>query len=300
MTKRSNILIYLLAFYVVLQFLWWGYQILDLGALVDSSDEQTSRRVFMILGEGFVFILILMAGFWQIQKAIKKEIELSQNQNNFMLSVTHELKTPLTSIQLALQTLSSRRKLSEPQKKDLIEKAIAENDRLKILIDNIINASRLDKKGISTDKTNVDMKDILNIIIEESKKRHETKTFELKANESVLLFVDVFMIETSIYNILENAIKYGGSDKIEVLLKKTDKRCLISIMDQGSGIKESDQNSIFNKFYRIGNEETRSKKGSGLGLYIAKEFVQLHGGDIFYKKNNPVGSIFTISLPYGR
>ena len=76
MTKKSNILIYLLAFYVVLQFLWWGYQILDLGALVDSSDEQTSRRVFMILGEGFVFILILMAGFWQIQKAIKKETQI--------------------------------------------------------------------------------------------------------------------------------------------------------------------------------------------------------------------------------
>ena len=127
MSKRPNILIYLLAFYVVLQFLWWGYQILDLGALVDSSDEQTSRRVFMILGEGFVFILILLAGFWQIQKAIKKEIELSQNQNNFMLSITHELKTPLTSIQLALQTLSSRRELNEPQKQDLIGKAIAEN-----------------------------------------------------------------------------------------------------------------------------------------------------------------------------
>ena len=300
MSKRPNILIYLLAFYVVLQFLWWGYQILDLGALVDSSDEQTSRRVFMILGEGFVFILILMAGFWQIQKAIKKEIELSQNQNNFMLSITHELKTPLTSIQLALQTLSSRRELNEPQKQDLIGKAIAENDRLKILIDNIINASRIENKGMSTDKTNIDMRVILKDIVKNHEKRHNIKAIQLEADESAIVFVDVFMIETSINNVLENAIKYGGHHEIKIRLIRKDESCHISILDQGPGIKESDQHAIFNKFFRIGNEETRSKKGSGLGLYIAKQFVQLHGGDVFYQQNEPVGSIFTISLPYGK
>lgn len=300
MSKRPSILIYLLAFYVILQFLWWGYQILDLGALVDSSDEQTSRRVFMILGEGFVFILILMAGFWQIQKAIKKEIELSQNQNNFMLSITHELKTPLTSIQLALQTLSSRRELNETQKQDLIEKAIAENDRLKILIDNIINASRIENKGMSTDKTNIDMRVVLKDIVKNHEKRHNIKGIQLEADESVIVFVDVFMIETSINNILENAIKYGGAHEIKIRLNRKDEKCLISILDRGLGIKESDQNAIFNKFFRIGNEETRSKKGSGLGLYIAKQFVQLHGGNLFYEQNEPTGSIFTISLPYGK
>ena len=108
------------------------------------------------------------------------------------------------------------------------------------------------------------------------------------------------MIETSINNILENAIKYSGNDVIKIRLNSKDERCLISILDQGPGIEESDQYAIFDKFYRIGNEETRSKKGSGLGLYIAKQFIQLHGGDVFYQKNKPNGSIFTISLPYGR
>ena len=252
----------------------------------------------MILGEGFVFILILMAGFWQIQKSIKKEIELSQNQNNFMLSITHELKTPLTSIQLALQTLSSRRELKEPQKQALVDKAIAENDRLKILIDNIINASRLDNKGISTDKTDVDMILVLKEIIKNYEKRYNIKSIRLDADESAIVYVDAFMIETSINNILENAIKYGGAQEIKISLKKKGANCLISIFDRGPGIKEPHQNAIFNKFFRIGNEETRSKKGSGLGLYIAKQFIQLHGGDVFYQQNEPVGSIFTISLPY--
>jgi K+-sensing histidine kinase KdpD len=298
-SKKSNILIYVLAIYVVLQFLWWGYQIINLGALVDSSDSESTRRVFMILGEGAVFILILMAGFWQIQKSIQKEIELSQSQNNFMLSITHELKTPLTSIQLALQTLSVR-KLDEEQKQNLIEKAILENDRLKVLIDNIIHASRIENKVFAADKKEINLKEVLESIVKNTNKRYEKEIVTLDCSESVTLLVDVFMIETSILNIIENAIKYAGVNQITVRVEKKAMQCDISIIDSGPGIEELEQRYIFDKFYRVGNEETRLKKGSGLGLFIAKQFVQLHMGDITYKKNIPYGSIFTISLPHDR
>ena len=299
MSKRSNILIYLLGIYVVLQFLWWGYQIIDLGSLVDSSDKGSSRRVFMILGEGAVFIMILLAGFWQIQKSIRKEIELSESQNNFMLSVTHELKTPLTSIQLALQTLSSR-KLSSDQMQSLVDKAISENDRLKILIDNIIHASSIENKGLTADKSEINLKTVLSQIVKKSNQRTEQNLVNLDCEESIKLFADQFMIETSIINIIENAIKYGGDQKIEVAVKMKNNQCLISVIDKGPGIDEGEQSYIFDKFYRIGNEETRTKKGSGLGLYIAKQFIELHNGNIQYKKNKPSGSIFTISIPNGK
>ena len=275
MSKRSNIIIYLLGIYVVLQFLWWGYQIIDLGSLVDSSDNGSSRRVFMILGEGAVFIMILLAGFWQIQKSIRKEIELSESQNNFMLSVTHELKTPLTSIQLALQTLSSR-KLSSDQTQSLVDKAISENDRLKILIDNIIHASSIENKGLTLDKSELDLKMILSQIVKKSNQRLEKPLVNLDFEGSVKLIADKFMIETSIINIIENAIKYGGEYQIDVVARTKGNRCLISVTDQGPGITENEQSNIFDKFYRIGNEETRTKKGSGLGLYIAKQFIELH------------------------
>ena len=299
MSKRSNIIIYLLGIYVVLQFLWWGYQIIDLGSLVDSSDKGSSRRVFMILGEGAVFIMILLAGFWQIQKSIRKEIELSESQNNFMLSVTHELKTPLTSIQLALQTLSSR-KLSSDQTQSLVDKAISENDRLKILIDNIIHASSIENKGLTLDKSELDLKMILSQIVKKSNQRLEKPLVNLDFEGSVKLIADKFMIETSIINIIENAIKYGGEHQIDVVVKMKDNRCLISVTDQGPGIIENEQSNIFDKFYRIGNEETRTKKGSGLGLYIAKQFIELHNGNIQYKRNKLSGSIFTISIPNGK
>ena len=299
MSKRSNIIIYLLGIYVVLQFLWWGYQIIDLGSLVDSSYKGSSRRVFMILGEGAVFIMILLAGFWQIQKSIRKEIELSESQNNFMLSVTHELKTPLTSIQLALQTLSSR-KLSSDQTQSLVDKAISENDRLKILIDNIIHASSIENKGLALDKSELDLKVILSQIVKKSNQRLEKSLVNIDCEGSVKLIADKFMIETSIINIIENAIKYGGEHQIDVVVRMKSNRCLISISDQGPGIHENEQSHIFDKFYRIGNEETRMKKGSGLGLYIAKQFIELHNGNIQYQKNKPSGSIFTISIPNGK
>ena len=299
MSKRSNIIIYLLGLYVILQFLWWGYQIIDLGSLVDSSDNGSSRRVFMILGEGAVFIMILLAGFWQIQKSIRKEIELSESQKNFMLTVTHELKTPLTSIQLALQTLSSR-KLSSDQTKSLVDKAISENDRLKILIDNIIHASSIENKGLTPDKSEIDLHEVLSQVGKKSNHRLEKDLVNLICEESIKVLVDKFMIETSIINIIENAIKYGGEHQIDVIARMRDNRCLISVADQGPGITENEQSHIFDKFYRIGNEETRMKKGSGLGLYIAKQFIELHNGNIQYKRNKPSGSIFTISIPNER
>ena len=161
---RSKILIYLLAFYVLLQFVWWGYQIIDLGALADQTQEDTSRRIIMIIGEGGVFILILMAGFWKIQQSIAKEIQLSQRQNNFMLSITHELKTPLTSIQLALQTLK-KRNLKIEDREDLIAKALGANQRLSSLIDNIINASRLESNDFTPRLEIFPLKTFLQIIM---------------------------------------------------------------------------------------------------------------------------------------
>ena len=259
MSKRSNIIIYLLGIYVVLQFLWWGYQIIDLGSLVDSSDNGSSRRVFMILGEGAVFIMILLAGFWQIQNQLGKKLSFSESQNNFMLSVTHELKTPLTSIQLALQTLSSR-KLSSDQTQSLVNKAISENDRLKILIDNIIHASSIENKAPTLDKSELDLKMILSQIVKKSNQRLEKPQVNLDFEGSVKLIADKFMIETSIINIIENAIKYGGEHQIDVVVRMKDNRCLISVNDQGPGITENEQSNIFDKFYRIGNEETRTKK----------------------------------------
>jgi signal transduction histidine kinase len=296
MTK-SKILIYLLAFYVLLQFIWWGYQIIDLGALADQSTEDTSRRIFMIIGEGGVFILILMAGFWKIQQSIGKEIELSKRQNNFMLSVTHELKTPLTSIQLALQTLM-KRKLKEEDREDLLSKALSANQRLAVLIDNILNASRLENDGFEPKSDVFPLNSFLNKAIEDLRKVHPSAVFNMESNVDIIT-ADTYMIETVLNNLLENALKYSGeSAHIQVSVQQRNEMCHITIADQGPGIPDEEKVKIFEKFYRVGNEISRSKKGSGLGLFISKEFIERHKGLIRCENNVPKGTKFIIELPH--
>lgn len=296
MTK-SKILIYLLAFYVLLQFIWWGYQIIDLGALADQSTEDTSRRIFMIIGEGGVFILILMAGFWKIQQSIGKEIELSKRQNNFMLSVTHELKTPLTSIQLALQTLM-KRKLKEEDREDLLSKALSANQRLAVLIDNILNASRLENDGFEPKSDIFPLNSFLNKAIEDLRKAHPTAVFNMDSNVDIIT-ADTYMIETVLNNLLENALKYSEeSAHIKVSVQQRNQMCHITIADQGPGIPDEEKVKIFEKFYRVGNEISRSKKGSGLGLFISKEFIERHKGLIRCENNVPKGTKFIIELPH--
>lgn len=296
MTK-SKILIYLLAFYVLLQFIWWGYQIIDLGALADQSTEDTSRRILMIIGEGGVFILILMAGFWKIQQSIGKEIELSKRQNNFMLSVTHELKTPLTSIQLALQTLM-KRKLKEEDREDLLSKALSANQRLAVLIDNILNASRLENDGFEPKSDIFPLNSFLNKAIEDLRKAHPTAVFNMDSNVDIIT-ADTYMIETVLYNLLENALKYSKeSAHIKVSVQQRNQMCHITIADQGPGIPDEEKVKIFEKFYRVGNEISRSKKGSGLGLFISKEFIERHKGLIRCENNVPKGTKFIIELPH--
>jgi len=295
---RSKILIYLLAFYVLLQFVWWGYQILDLGALADQTQEDTSRRIIMIIGEGGVFILILMAGFWKIQQSIAKEIQLSQRQNNFMLSVTHELKTPLTSTQLALQTLK-KRNLNTEVRENLIAKALNANQRLSSLIDNIINASRLESNDFTPRREIFPLNAFLQGKTEELKIIYEQASIALIC-EVDIINADAYMLETIFNNLLENAIKYSDENpKIEITVKNKGQMTEITIADQGVGISAQEKTQIFKKFYRVGNEISRSQKGSGLGLFITSEFIQLHKGRIKCENNNPKGTKFIIELPNG-
>ena len=166
---------------------------------------------------------------------------------------------------IGAQTLSSR-KLSSDQTQSLVDKAISENDRLKILIDNIIHASSIENKGLTLDKSELDLKMILSQIVKKSNQRLEKPLVNLDFEGSVKLIADKFMIETSIINIIENAIKYGGEYQIDVVARTKGNRCLISVTDQGPGITENEQSNIFDKFYRIGNEETRTKKEAALAF----------------------------------
>lgn len=292
MKGRTAVVLYVLSAYVILQFIWWGYHIIDLTEMVVGNSVTVNKRVTMILGEGAVFILILVIGIWYVRKSIIKDIKLSERQSNFLLSVTHELKTPLASNKLYLQTLV-KRDLEKVQRDQLLIKAIEENDRLERMIDNILNASRLENKALQVSKETFELNTLAKSSIDRFKQLAPNAIFKLEMSEKTLINGDRLLIETIMNNLIENALKYAGrSAEIHIFSKNG----LFGVKDNGPGVSAEDQTEIFKKFYRSGSEDTRTQKGTGLGLYIVSKLVQLHGGTIAYTDNKPVGACFTIAL----
>ncbi len=281
---------------MVLQFAWWGFHLIELTEELKSDSSDVSKRVIMIIGEGLVFFSILLFGLWKIRSSIKKELQLSERQNNFLLSVTHELKTPLAANKLYLQTIQ-KRNLDEEKRKSLMEKAIQENERLEGMIENILNASRLENNALKAHKEELNVSALFEQLAERFQKRNQQELLILNLEKDIVAKIDIFFIETIINNLLENALKYGGaSGNIELYLFKKADRLIFGVKDQGPGIPREEIKEVFEKFYRSGNEDTRQQKGSGLGLFIVAELVRMHQGKVNYKENTPRGANFEITL----
>ncbi len=292
MKGRTAVILYVLSAYVILQFIWWGYHIIDLTQEVSGDSGKVTKRVTMIIGEGAVFLLILVVGIWYVRKSIIKDIKLSERQSNFLLSVTHELKTPLASNKLYLQTIV-KRDLPKEQRDQLLIKAIEENDRLERMIDNILNASRLENKALEINVESFDLKPLAQSSIDRFKQLAPDAKFILEVADKTIIKGDRHLLETTMNNLIENALKYAGrSAEITIFGTKAQ----FGVKDNGPGVSPEDQLEIFKKFYRSGSEDTRTQKGTGLGLYIVSKLVQLHGGSIQYAGNQPVGACFIIDL----
>jgi K+-sensing histidine kinase KdpD len=296
MKKQTAIFFYILGAYVVLQFVWWGYHLIELTEELKKEPAEIAKRITMIFGEGLVFFGILIFGLSKIRSSIIKELRLSERQNNFLLSVTHELKTPLAANKLYLQTIL-KRTLDEQSKTDLLQKAVQENERLELMIDNILNASRIENKALQPMKEEKNLSEIMNSVVDRFHRRNQKEFITCEIESGIVVPVDVFFIETILNNLIENAIKYGTIEKgITVYLFRKDREILFGVKDQGPGISKELRKQIFYKFFRAGNEETRMKKGSGLGLFIVSELVRMHDAKIIYKENSPSGANFEITL----
>ncbi len=296
MNKRTAVIFYILSAYVVMQFIWWGYHLIELTEEVSKESILVERRVRMIIGEGSVFLLILLVGIWQIRRSILKDLKLSERQNNFLLSVTHELKTPLAANKLYLQTLQER-DLGREKSLELQQKAIDENNRLDRMINNILNASRIENNAFQLEKESFDLSKLVEIVFSRVNILTNNHSISLNIEKDIILFADKLSVETILLNLIENAIKYSPEHtEIEVFAFKNDEQIVLGVKDQGIGISNEDKKSIFKKFYRIGKEEVRTQKGTGLGLFIVSELVGMNDGHIECLDNSPKGTNFKISF----
>lgn len=296
MKKQTALFFYILGIYVVLQFAWWGFHLIQITSELQAVNGKANNKAIMIVGEGVVFFSILLFGLWRIKLSIKKDQQLSERQSNFLLSVTHELKTPLASTKLYLQTLI-KRDFSTEKREEMLQKAIIENQRLEEIVESILTATRLENRTLKLHKEWIDLNELIKQLIDNYNITNGKDWIVFENQVAVKIEADAFMIKTILRNLIENGLKYASNSKnLTVFLKRDLNHVKFGTIDQGSGVPIDLQKDIFKKFFRVENEETRSQKGTGLGLFIAAEFTKLNGGKLNYYQNKPQGSVFEITL----
>lgn len=318
--KLTKIIYIFLLIYIIAALFFWGLNLLqqnnkiyqsEQAALIEHKDtfstqdaykteekliyERYTSRNIQFLGEGLFFCLVIIVAAIMVYRSIQNNLRLSDRQNNFMLSITHELKSPIAAVKLNLETIQ-RRKLDEDTQVMLIERCINETNRLNDLCNNLLLASQMESKHFALSFEEIDLKPIL----EDSIKLFTQRSRHLIHSDldHASVNADPFLVKLIINNLLENAIKYTlPGTKITVTLKEENDAVSFAVIDEGGGIDDKEKEKIFEKFYRVGNENARKTKGTGLGLYLVSQIVHLNKGNISIRDNLPLGSIFEVTFP---
>jgi signal transduction histidine kinase len=321
--KRIRFITFLAALYIMVAFMWWTVllnrkntalseaetEVLylktvpkqDMTAFLEAPQylalkKKHERQTNMIIGEGISLILGLLCGLWFIHRSFQKEIALNNQQRNFLLSITHELKSPIASIQLVLDTFR-KRKLDEKQTEMLTISASNETERLNELVNNLLLSAKLDAT-YEPFYESVNLQVILDDIIAKLKLRFPKAVFNFENLEMPTLVGDRQGIRSVFNNLLENAAKYSSVKPVILIQNKLENdKFIFEIKDNGVGIPTNEKSKVFEKFYRVGSEDTRSAKGTGLGLFIVNQILKAHKGSIQVLDNEPQGTIFKIILP---
>ncbi len=320
-TKMITFFYFFLLIYTIAALLWWGLLLhkqnkeittLKKKMLQTEQSELSHQTVYQqrlhkiqkdtrlrdlqYLGEGGAFLLIILLSAGFVYRAMRRQIKFSQQQQNFMLSVTHELKSPIAVIRLNMETLL-KRELPEKTRNHLLGRSLAETNRLNRLSNNMLLASRFESSQYELTKAQVNLSSLLGKLVEETQKRNTKRQFKAMITPDIMVEGDSLMLQIACSNIIENAIKYAPEEsEISIDLQREENKVILQFRDQGEGISDKEKKKIFNRFYRIGNENTRSSKGTGLGLFLTKKIITQHKGQIIVKDNLPKGSIFEITF----
>ena len=259
-------------------------------------EKASKRKTTQYIGEGLTFLVLILIGAIFVYRATRRQLKISKQQQNFMMAITHELKTPIATAQLNLQTLQ-KRKLDETKQQKLISNTLQEANRLNNLCNNILFAAQLDAGKYTASLQAINLSNLVKDGLEECKNRFPERIIQYKIEDDVNIRGDEFLLQMLLNNLIENAIKYSPKEEpINVVIATNSAISTMSIIDAGDGISDSEKNNIFDKFYRIGNENTRKAQGTGLGLYLCKKICDAHKATIEVTDHQPKGSVFTIKF----
>ncbi len=255
---------------------------------------------WLILLEGCFLMLVILAGVYMIFVYWNKQAKLNDLQSNFVASVSHELKSPLASIQLYLETLKYQ-KVSREDSEDFVETMLTDTERLSSLIDNILASSKYEPKNMQLEFKPVEVGAFLSEVLQGLKRQFEDRNcnVNLETDAPVIAKLDQRAMRMVFNNLIGNALRYSPvGSTLTIRVRNGKKTCEIDFIDQGIGLNKKDVKKIFKKFYRVQNLDTQNIEGAGLGLFISKEIVKNHKGSIRVSSEGlNKGAVFTVSLP---
>lgn len=313
--KLVSLIYWVFLTYMIAAFIWWyvslekqnneiaaikfqSIQINDpsLKAKTHAIQDFQLRKTKQFIGEGLTILVLFLLGAIYVYRSLKKQLRYADQQQNFMMAVTHELKTPIAISHLNIETLL-KRDLDTSQQLKLLEATLKETKRLDHLSTNILLTAQLDMGQYEANKQLVNVSELLRQNIKSFQERYPSRICNTMVEDAMEIQGEPLLIQLLINNLIDNAHKYAPvTEPIYIHLESHQNTIQLIVKDQGPGIAAADKNKVFEKFYRVGAETTRTTKGSGLGLYLCKKIAAFHNATIQLTTNTPTGSIFTVTF----
>ena len=259
----------------------------------------------VLLFFGVLLFALIITGVVLNTVFLVREVRRNEQQDRFINAVTHELKTPVASMRLYLETLQTRQ-IDDEKRKEFYGVMLAENQRLLRTIDQVLHAGRIGSAQWQASRSQVELRTVVQECLTAARSSHHLPPESLDYKESIAtgrqanVFGDLEELKTAVSNLIDNAIKYSGSQvRVLVEVAATDaKHVAIRVRDHGVGIPRSDLKRIFKRFYRIPGTVARRVNGTGLGLFIVRSVAKRHGGHVFAESaGEGQGSTITLQLP---
>lgn len=279
----------------VIMLVGWIYVILR-----NQFTQQWVENFWLLVG-GIVSLVAITTVLILFSVFLARQILENRRQTTFIDSVTHELRSPLASIRLGLQTLG-RTGLENEQREQLREMMLDDTERLAAFIDDILEATRLEYGKAGQMISHVSLGDLIDRCVATVARRHklEPEVVEIDVDDAIELQIDATALETVLKNLLDNAIKYSNDPvRVQVTARTRDNGAIeLFVRDRGVGIPQGELRRIFDRFYRVDHEDVRARRGTGLGLFVVKALVEDLGGRLrAHSDGRGTGTTMTISLP---
>jgi two-component system phosphate regulon sensor histidine kinase PhoR len=255
------------------------------------------KRIFGGIIISLILVLAIISSLFYLLHIIRHQKQLAEVKNDLISNITHEFKTPIATISVALESIKDFKIIEDKDKtKKYLELSSGQLIKLNEMVEKLLETATLDSDSLTLHKESINIVDVLRTLVEKHQFQNEHKTIAFTSLfESIMASVDVFHFENAINNVLDNALKYGGNE-ITLTVEQNSFSFTVSISDTGNSITKANKEKIFEKFYRIPKGNTHDVKGFGIGLYYTKKIVEKHGGSIHLNLGKNL-TTFKLSFP---